>query len=170
MRESFRTATGWVAALALAVGAPAARAQDVRSVAKGRIQVEIRVNGSAAGGGVALRGIATRVPGGDPAVLVAVAELRRAVDGDGARPRSRLRRDGRSLYAVIDGSCRSCTLRVLRPVRISRQVQELDGDAYLPLEDLVRALEGRVVADLPRGLYTVHVGTCHWCVLEPVGG
>lgn len=84
--------------------------------------------------------------------------------------RSRLRREGRSLYAVAGGSCRACTLRVLRPVRISGEVQELDGDAYLPLEDLVRALEGRVVADRHRGVFTVHVGTCHWCVLEPVGG
>lgn len=126
--------------------------------------VRIQLNGTLLARGRLLR----RSPG-DAAVYVSVRDLAAAIDGREAAEPSRLRASGSRLDAVAAGGCGGCALRVVRPVRISGAVRRMDGEAYVPLVDLVRALEGRLEADARPGSYGIFVGACAWCVLEPGG-
>jgi hypothetical protein len=100
-------------------------------------------------------------------VLLPVDALVRAVDGARPADASRLRNDGRRLYAAGVGGCDGCLLRVARPVVISERVRIVDGVAVLPLSDLVAALEGRVRRHPDTGVHEIFAGKCTWCILEP---
>lgn len=121
----------------------------------------VELNGSAFA-----RGVAVPAGGKAPRLLLDVADLKSAVDG--GETASRLHVRGSSLYAVGDGSCTGCLLRVQRPVLISSAVQRIADRLYVPLEDVVRAVEGRLVEVEAPGVYGIHVGVCTWCILEPV--
>ncbi len=127
-------------------------------------QVEVRLNGRLLAPGVA----APAAPGKGE-VFVSVAGLARAVDGATPNGRSRLRIEGRALYAAVEGGCAGCHVQVRRPVLISPRLRVIGAETYLPLEDLVRAFEGKLSADRAAGVYTIFAGDCSWCVLEPRG-
>jgi hypothetical protein len=146
-----------VTALLLTAGAPPAgsQRQTRRPAAEG---VRIEMNGRL------LADVA--VAEGDE-VLLPVDALVRAVDGGRPADASRLRHDGRRLYAAGVGGCSGCLLRVARPVVISERVRTVDGVAVLPLADLVAALEGRLRRHPDTGVHEIFAGKCTWCILEP---
>jgi hypothetical protein len=147
------------AALLLAAGAPPAGSQRLssrRAVEPARIEL----NG---------RPLADVVVGTDDdgEVMLPVEALIRAVDGTRPIEASRLRQDGRRLYAAGVGGCTGCLLRVARPVVISARLRVVDGVGVFPLADLVAALEGRVRRHPATGVHEIFAGKCTWCILEP---
>ena len=126
----------------------------------------IELNGRQLADGIALR------IGAAEEVFVSVSSLATAVDGetaarDGRTRTSRLRIDGRRLLAAVAGGCDRCPARVARLVVISSRVRTISGTAAVPLTDVVAAFEGRLVADSTQSLFSIHVGTCTWCILAP---
>lgn len=117
-------------------------------------------------GGAFARGVALREADQAPRLLVDLEDLQAAVDGTDPRPRLIVR--GGALYATAAGSCAGCLLRVQRPVLISARIERVVDRLYVPLEDVVRALEGRVVETGSPDAYGIHVGVCTWCILEPL--
>ena len=110
---------------------------------------------------------ATRQTGsGGEEVLVSIADIMRAVDG-AAPSTSRLRVTGRTLLAAAVGNCDRCTVRVVRPVVMSSDVRVVDGVPLFPLDDLVKAFEGRLEVNAERTVYGIFAGKCTWCILEP---
>jgi hypothetical protein len=99
-------------------------------------------------------------------VLIPVAAIQRAVDGEAAVT-SRLRVNGRNLAAASVGHCDDCPVRVARPVVVSADVRVVDGVALIPLGDLVKAFEGRLEVNAARTVYGIYAGKCTWCILEP---
>lgn len=99
-------------------------------------------------------------------VLIPVAAIQRAVDGDAAAT-SRLRVNGRNLAAAATGHCDDCPVRVARPVVVSADVRVIEGVALIPLADLVKAFEGRLEVNAARTVYGIYAGKCTWCILEP---
>lgn len=102
--------------------------------------------------------------------LLRVADLAMAVDGPAPGARRHLDLRGASLYATALGGCESCPVRVKRAVLISSRLRLVNEEPYLPLRDLVRALEGKLEVDTATGVYGIHAGACTWCILEPNGG
>lgn len=98
-------------------------------------------------------------------LLLRLSDLLAAIDGSGAT--RHLRVDGAALVATQTGACSGCRLAVRRAVRISADVRTVEHTAYVPLTDIKRALEGRIVADTTHRVFNIHVGTCNWCILEP---
>lgn len=96
-----------------------------------------------------------------------VADLLLAVDGPTAAGSGRLSLRGSSLYATKLGGCSGCPVRVKRGVLVSSRIREVAGEPYVPLADLLRAFEGRLVVERARKVYGIHVGQCSWCILEP---
>jgi hypothetical protein len=127
-------------------------------------KVEVRLNGRLLAPGVAAPAVL-----GKGEVFVSVAGLARAVDGANSNGHSRLRIEGRALYAAAEGGCAECYVQVRRPVLISPRLRVIGAETYLPLPDLVRAFEGKLSVDHRGGIYTIFAGSCNWCVLEPRG-
>lgn len=127
--------------------------------------VSIQLNGRWLADGVAIQ------TGAGEEVLLPVAALARAVDGDAglSESSSRLRLDakGSSLFAARVGGCGGCPARVVRTVIVSSRIRSVAGALALPLADLVAAFEGRLEADSARTLFGIHAGKCTWCILEP---
>lgn len=150
-------------ALALAPAVLFMRAQDHTAVRRAETRdnyVEVRVNGAVLGS--ALVTDANPWPAG---VYLPFQTLRHAIDGTDSR--SRLRVERSAVFAAATGACRSCIVRVNRAVLISSELHFVEGVAYVPLSDVVRALEGRMTTDVRRTVVTIHVGKCAWCILEP---
>jgi hypothetical protein len=98
-------------------------------------------------------------------VWLRLLDLQRAVDGPAA-PQGRLRRSDRVLHATEVEGCPTCRVRIVRAVLVSGRGRLLAREPYVPLEDVVRAVEGSL--DAARDLYSLHVGECRWCILTPV--
>jgi hypothetical protein len=96
-------------------------------------------------------------------IYVSVPDLERAIDGDS---HERLKLNGASLLAIADGSCKGCSLVVRRAVQISGNVRFFPNGPYIPLDDLVRALEARLDTTVHTNL-NLYVGSCSWCILAP---
>jgi hypothetical protein len=148
----------WLAA-ALAVAVAVIAAAGLNPAAR---PIEVRLNGEILGHGLAVTARQGTLE------WLRVADLQRAVDGSVA-PNGRLRHSGGSLHARAVGGCAGCPVRVVRAVVISSRVGTLQREAHVPLEDVARAFEARVSHDTERTVYSLHVGECGWCVLEPRG-
>lgn len=170
-----RWRSAWLAALGALCGVlasglpgPAVHASPVEpggAAARGREQealVRVRLNDRPFATAVRLEDAAS-----GEGVFLRVRDLARAVDGDGPSTRPRLRLAGDRLYAVALGGCEACTVQVRRTVLLSSRVRTIDREGYLPLEDVVRALEGRLERDDAGRAYGIFAGACTWCILEP---
>ena len=122
----------------------------------------IRVNGMPVG-----RAIAGEAGGRAAGLLVAIADIASAIDGTAASGRGRLLTQGARLFATRTGGCRTCPLQVRRPVLLSARVIRREDGAYVPLADLITALEGRVEDPTGEGEIRIRVSVCRWCILEP---
>ncbi|MGH7444828.1 MAG: hypothetical protein ACREKM_08135 [Longimicrobiales bacterium] len=148
-------------ALALALLAPVltnrARSQGTPQASHSPIVVQVQLNGQPFASGI----FSDR---GERRLLIAVADLRAAIDGSDAEARLGVR--GSALYAIGRGGCRGCLLRVNRTVMISPALETVEGRLYVPIADVVRAFEGRL--ESAGDTYAIHVGVCSWCILEPI--
>ena len=146
------------AALLLALAIPQQVAHS--SAGSGGVAVVVNLNGRKLAD-------ATRQSGaGGEEVLVSIADIVRSVDG-AASSTSRLRVTGRTLLAAAVGNCDRCAVRVVRPVVMSSDVRVVDGILLFPLDDLVKAFEGRLEVNAERTVYGIFAGKCIWCILEP---
>lgn len=152
-----------LAALACALAAPIltdrARSQGAPQSSPGPIAVQVQLNGQRFAHGVAVFN-----DSGERRLLIALADLRAAIDG--SDPEARLGVRGSALYAIGRGGCPGCLLRVNRTVLISPALEQVEGRLYVPIDDVVRAFEGRL--EIAGDTYAIHVGVCSWCILEPI--
>lgn len=100
-------------------------------------------------------------------LLIRVDDLRRAVDGGADAGPSRLEVQGRRLVATAFAPCPGCSIAVRRSVVVSTELTSKRGILYMPLDDLVRAVEGRLARGPEAHTVVIHVGQCSWCILEP---
>lgn len=147
-------------ALAFALVAPLhahrAHSQGPQS-GPGPVAFQVQLNGERFA-----RGVAVIDHSGERRLLIALADLRAAIDGSDAEARLGVR--GRALYAIGRGGCTGCLLRVNRTVLISPALEQVEGRLYVPIDDVVRAFEGRL--ESAGESYAIHVGVCSWCILE----
>lgn len=152
-----------LATLAFALAAPIltdrARSQRAPQSSPGPIAVQVQLNGQPFAHGIEV--VDAR---GERRLLIALTDLRAAIDG--SDPEARLGVRGSALYAIGRGSCRGCLLRVNRTVLISPALEQVEGRLYIPIDDIVRAFEGRL--ESAGDTYAIHVGVCSWCILEPI--
>ncbi|MFH1833784.1 MAG: hypothetical protein ABH877_02065 [bacterium] len=111
--------------------------------------------------------VPAEVGGGLGDDLVAVVDLARALDGTEEIGGGRLLVRGSRLFATRTGGCPGCPLRVRRPVLVSSRVTPPEKGRYLPLADLILALEGQLEGGASAGDIRIRVGPCRWCILEP---
>ncbi len=123
--------------------------------------VLIRVNGVAVG-----RAVASGAGSGTADPIVAVGDIARVIDGPAHSGRGHLFLQGPRLFATRTGGCATCPLRVHRTVLLSAHVTRRGKGAYVPLADLVLALEGRIEDPAGTGDIQIRVESCRWCILE----
>jgi hypothetical protein len=122
----------------------------------------IRVNGVAVG-----RAVASGGGNGAADLIVAVGDIARVIDGPARSAGRHLLVQGPRLFATRTGGCATCPLRVRRTVLLSAHVTRRGNDGYVPLADLVLALEGRIEDPAGTGDIRIRAGSCCWCILEP---
>jgi len=122
----------------------------------------IRVNAVPIG-----RAVGSEAGAGEANLVVAIRDLAGVIDGAGGSGRSRLLLQGSQLFATRTGGCARCPLRVRRAVLLSARVTTRADGRYIPLTDLVLALEGRIEGPTGSGDIRILVGSCCWCILEP---
>lgn len=122
----------------------------------------IRVNGVAVG-----RAIASGAGDGAAHLIVAIGDIARVIDGPAGAGRSHLLLREQGLFATRTGGCATCPLRVRRAVLLSARVTRRGDGRYVPLTDLVLALEGWIEDAAGAGDILIRVGECRWCILEP---
>jgi len=122
----------------------------------------VRVNGVAVG-----RAIASGAGDGMANLIVAIGDIAGVIDGPAGSGQSHLLLRGQWLFAIRTGGCAACALRVRRAVLLSTRVSRRADGGYVPLTDLVSALEGWVENTAGAGDILIRVGDCRWCSLEP---
>ncbi len=122
----------------------------------------IRVNGVPVGWAVA-----GGSDGGAAALVVAIGDIAGVIDGPARSGRRHLLLQGPQLFAMRTGGCATCPLRVRRAVLLSAHVTRRGDGGYVPLADLVLALEGWIEGPADNGDIRIRVGSCRWCILEP---
>ncbi len=132
--------------------------------------ISIYVNDRPLAAGLILRDGLRRAP------YARVSDLQAAVDGPSARQAehgeeateqhtSRFQVRGRQFISTDLGGCPGCAVEVVRQVVVSERVRRVDGEAYVPLADLVPAFEGRLAVEDSSRVYRIFAGICRWCIL-----
>ena len=115
----------------------------------------IRINGVAVG-----RAIASGGGNGAAESIIAIDDIAGVIDGPARSGRRHLLLQGSRLFATRTGGCPKCPLRVRRAVLLSARVTRRGGRSYVPLADLVLALEGRIEEANGARDIRIRVGSC----------